>query len=77
MTLDDLLTSFPARQRLLLVAATEIYGDGTDDLLNAFQEIAARIGILTGVEPDTYAAGMKHHWDHFANAINDAVEQGR
>ena len=70
MALDDLLSIMNERERALLIAATEIYGDGTDDLLNALQAIAARIAVYTGVDPEKFAGGFKHHWDYLANAIN-------
>ena len=74
MSLGDFLAGFPTRQRSLLVAATEIYGDDVNDLLNALQETAARIAIFSGVTPEAFAAGVKHHWDHLAVIVNETAE---
>jgi hypothetical protein len=71
---EGLLQVVHERQRALLVAAIELYGDRPEDLLNALQELSARVAIAAGVEADKYAAGMKHHWDFLANAINNSTQ---
>jgi hypothetical protein len=73
MNLDEVLASLPPRQRALVVAMTEIYGDDCNELLNALHELAARIAILSGIEPEVFAAGVKHHWDYLANIVNESV----
>lgn len=59
------------KQRQLLDLAMELYGDDADLIVNALHEMAARIGIASGIEPKVFAAGMKHHWDGIANALNE------
>ena len=51
-------------------ALIEIYGDDTGAVLNGLHAVAARIAIATGVSPEDFAGGVKHHWDFLANAIN-------
>lgn len=63
------------KQRIALEVLLKLYGDDADPILNALQELAARVGIAAGVEPEVFAAGMKHHWDHIALAIIDFAEQ--
>lgn len=63
------------KQRILLEAAIALYGDDSNLILNALQELTARIGIGCGVEPEAFAAGMKHHWDGIANFMNDYAER--
>jgi hypothetical protein len=57
-------------QQAVLAYVTIVYGDDVGDVLNALHEIAARIAIAAGVEPETFADGVKHHWDRLVNAIN-------
>lgn len=63
------------RQSSLLAAAVALYGEDVETILNGLQEMATRVAIASGVEPEAFAAGMKHHWDFFADAIN-ATEDG-
>lgn len=67
----DVLTD--KRQSNLFLATARIYGDDAESILNALLEMAARIALMTGVEPEAFAGGMKHHWDYLANRINEAV----
>jgi hypothetical protein len=59
------------KERKALRALINIYGDDTTTVLNALHAMAARIAIATGVSPEDFSAGMKHHWDFLANSIND------
>jgi hypothetical protein len=61
------------RQSDLFLATARIYGDDVETILNALQEMTARIALMSGVEPEAFAGGMKHHWDYLANHINEAV----
>lgn len=45
-----------------LRAIRDIYGDSTDDVLNALHSMAARIAIACGCDPKAFAEGMQHHW---------------
>lgn len=65
------------KQHQVLTLLIELYGDDADPILNALQELAARVALISGVTPDQYAAGMKHHWDWLANVINDHAENPR
>jgi len=74
MPQDELLSILPPRQRALIVAMTEIYGEDVNDLLNALHEVSARVAIFAGVSPDDFATGVKHHWDYIANAVNEVAQ---
>lgn len=66
-----------AKQQQVLDFMISVYGDDSNVILNALHEMAARVGLTCGVTPEEYAAGMKHHWDHLANVINDLAENPR
>ena len=65
--------SLDAQERVALAALVAIYGDDTDAVLGALHVLAAKIAIMTGVEPKAFADGVKHHWDALANLINRQV----
>lgn len=58
------------KQNEVLQFMIELYGDDADVILNALHEMSARVAITSGVEPEQYAAGMKHHWDFLVERIN-------
>lgn len=62
------------KQRKILKLLVREYGDDAGLILNALHEMSARVAIAAGVAPDTYAQGVKHHWDFIANAINSTAE---
>lgn len=62
------------KQRQVLELLIALYGDDADPILNALHEMSARVAMTCGVTPENYAAGMKHHWDHLANVLNDHDE---
>lgn len=53
-----------------LAQLIRIYGNDSDKLLHALWGIAARVAIGAGVTPDSFAGGVKHHWDHVAAGLN-------
>lgn len=61
------------KQREVLDLMMDLYGDDADVILNALHEMSARVAIMAGVEPEQYAAGMKHHWDYLVEQINAAA----
>ena len=63
-----------SKQRKVLKLLVKLYGDDSNLILNALHEMSARLAISCGVEPEEYAAGMKHHWDHLVHAINASTE---
>jgi hypothetical protein len=65
------------KQQLILDVMIGVYGDDADVILNALHEMSARVALTCGVSPDDYAAGMKHHWDYLAEAINERAERGK
>ncbi len=67
----DLIKCFHDRERRAFEAMIGIYGDDSNAVLNALHALPARLAIVSGVSPDDFSAGMKHHWDFLANAIND------
>jgi hypothetical protein len=68
---SDLLAVVHDKERRALEALIGVYGDDTSAVLNGLHSMAARIAIATGVSPEDFAAGMKHHWDFLATAFND------
>jgi len=68
----ELLLVVHGPQKLVLDAALEAYADDTNRVLNALHEISARVAIATGVSPNDFAAGVKHHWDYLATTINES-----
>lgn len=63
------------KQRKVLKLLIRLYGDDSNTILNALHEMCARVAISCGVEPEEYAAGMKHHWDYLVGEINDRAQQ--
>jgi hypothetical protein len=63
-------------QRKVLDLMMDLYGDDADLIVNALHELSARVAISTGIEPETFAAGMKHHWDGIAKAIDEFSKSG-
>jgi hypothetical protein len=53
----------------VLEAAIAAYGEDASAILNGFHSLAARVAIAAGIDPEHFAAGMKHHWDYVANGI--------
>ncbi len=50
-----------------------LYGRDTESLLNGLMDMTVRTAMLGGVSPESFAAGMKHTWDGYVEAINGAV----
>ncbi len=73
---NDPLAWVHGKDRKALKALMRIYGDDVSTVLNALHAIAARIAIGSGVEPETFAQGMKHHWDFIATEIDRVVSDG-
>lgn len=74
MSAKELLASFHKKEARAFEALIEIYGDDVNTVLNAMHSMSARLAIISGVSPEDFSAGMKHHWDYLANAINDYAE---
>jgi hypothetical protein len=73
MNPEDILNVVHGKQHKLLKAAIRIYGGSPDAILNALHEMAARIAVATNIEPEDFAAGVKHHWDQIAEIVNSDV----
>ncbi len=73
--MTDITTIIHGKQRQAIEAMIEIFGDDTETILNALHEMAARIAIASEVSPEDFTAGVKHHWDFLANAINRTTTQ--
>jgi hypothetical protein len=58
------------RERRALLALIEVYGDNVETILNGLHAMSARIAIASGVTPEKFAAGMKHHWDFLVEHLN-------
>lgn len=71
MDARDIVVCFHEHERRALDALVEIYGDDTNEILNALHSISARLAIASGVDAKDYADGMKYHWDNLANAFNE------
>ena len=76
MRTDDAIDAiFHGKQRKAFKALVRIYGENNSLLLNELHARAARLAIASGVTPESFAAGVKHHWDFIANAINEGPIQ--
>ena len=69
----DFVNWVHGRDRKALRALIKVYGNDTNTVLNGLQAIIVRLAIGSGVEPEVFAAGMKHHWDFIVQAINESV----
>lgn len=58
------------KEARVLKTALKVYGDDVSLILNGLHILAVRLAIAAEVSPETFAAGMKHHWDYVANAFN-------
>lgn len=54
---------FRGRDLAALNALARIYGDSTDDIINALHSVACRVAIACEVDPQQFAQGLKYHWD--------------
>jgi hypothetical protein len=63
LSIEQRNSLFKGRDRACLEALSRVYGDSTDDILNALHSMAARIAIANEVDPEQFAAGPKYHWD--------------
>lgn len=70
MMLTKLLAVVHDKERRALKALMKIYGDDVCAILNGVHALAARIAIASGIEPEAFVGGAKHHWDFLAGAVN-------
>lgn len=77
MTPEQMATMVHGKERKALKALMRVYGDDVSAILNGIHAIGARIAIGTGVEPNTYAQGLKYHWDFIAAEINRVADDLR
>jgi hypothetical protein len=76
LTAKDLMAGIlSSKEGRILKAAMKVYGDDVSAILNGLHALAVRLAIAADVSPDDFAAGMKHHWDFVAKAINDYAEK--
>jgi hypothetical protein len=72
----DLIAGLLAeKEAKVLKVALKVYGDDVAAILNGLHMLAARLAIAAEVSPEDFSAGMKHHWDFVANAINEYAER--
>jgi hypothetical protein len=64
--IDGLLNDGDAQ---VLEAAIEAYGEDASAILSGFHSLAARLAIAAEIDPEDFAAGVKHHWDYVAKGI--------
>lgn len=72
--LAKVIDLFPAGEpdREAVEALVSIYRDSSiEGLLNSLHGLAAKVAIASGVSPENFAAGVKHHWDFLANSLNE------
>lgn len=75
LTAKDLLAGLlSGKEARVLKAAMKVYGDDVSAILNGLHTLAVRLAIASEVSPEDFAAGMKHHWDFVAGAINEYAE---
>jgi len=70
MNAEQLLSVVHDKERRALKALIRIYSDDVSLILNGLHAMAARLAIASGVSPEDFTAGVKHHWDFLAEAVN-------
>lgn len=63
------------KEAKILKVAIRVYGDDVSAILNGLHMLSARLAIAADIKPEDFSAGMKHHWDFVAAAINEYAEQ--
>lgn len=74
---QQLLRCFHDKQNVTMRRLMFLYGGDLNAILNALHEMAARLAISTGVDPEVFSDAVKHHWDHVAECVNTAAEPQR
>lgn len=70
LTPKDLLAGLLSeKETRVLKVLLRVYGDDVSGILNGLHILAARLA--ADVTPEDFSAGVKHHWDFVANAINE------
>lgn len=64
-----------SKERRVLYALIEGYGDDVDTVLNVLHAMAARIAIATGVTLENFKAGSNRNWKAWADKIEPPVEK--
>ena len=77
MGAKELIEIYQDKERMAFLAMIEIYGDDTDTVLNALHALSARLAIATGVSPEKFSGGVKHHWDFIAEVVNGKPNPAR
>jgi hypothetical protein len=60
----------PAQHQVAFRLIAELYDDDAEAVINGLMDMTVRAAILGGVTAEMFSAGMKHHWDTYADAIN-------
>lgn len=74
---ETILAVMAERDRAAMIGLMAVYGDDVSTILNGLHAMAARLAIASGVSPEDFMTGIKHHWDFLAEAINDDAAPSR
>lgn len=66
MNAEQLLSVVHDKERRALKVLIRVYGEDVSLILNGLHAMAARLAIASGVSPEDFTAGVKHHWDFLA-----------
>ena len=77
LTPEERDSLFRGRDRAALNALVKIYGDSIDDVINALHSVACRVAIAAEVDPQLFAAGLKHHWEQIVRFLEAPSPSGK
>lgn len=69
MTPEQIIDLLPEDEAITLKALLAAR-DQVDDVMNSLVFMAVTLAIAAGVEPETFAAGVKASWRHIADQVN-------
>lgn len=58
--------------RACIAALAQIYGCDVNEVLNRLHALSVCIAVLSGVSPEDFMGGIKHHWDQVREIVNNA-----
>jgi hypothetical protein len=66
----NLLSCLPPQEQAAMQGVIDAVGRDTDTLLNTLHRLAVVVAVFAEVEPENFAAGVKHHWNDVADLLN-------
>lgn len=68
--LETMRSVMPKEHQATFNLIANLYGGESDAIINGLMDMTIRAAILAGVSAENFAAGMKHHWDAYAEMMN-------